>query len=191
MKQAKVEVFNRVTNYLKENLGNRFDLNNVEVYMGGDPSVGDGYLYLVLAKDKKSRSYKGDTYSCWTCWNDKTESLNYGHYDLSKEKAMYILMEHDPVLDGEEAFIVEDINEEEEPSIFANEGQLHKFAKIMLKNYFKAESDYGDTVESLMKYVPISKSKEILEEYNYEVKKGTKEQYQEILKDFNNIERDF
>lgn len=191
MKQAKVEVFNRVINYLKENLGNKCDLNNVEVYMGGDPSVGDGHLYLVIAKDKKSRSNKGDTYSCWTCWNDKTESLNYGHYDLSKENAMYILMEHDPVLEGEEAFIVEDINEEEEPRIFANEGQLHKFAKIMLKNYFETESDYGDTVESLMKYVPISKSKEILEDYNYEVKKGTKEQYQEILKDFNNIERDF
>ena len=141
MKKAKTDVHNRVINYLKENLS-RCDLNNVEVYVGGDPSVGDGHLYLVLAKDKKSRSNKEDTYSCWTCWNDKTESLNFGHYDLSKEDAMYTLMEYDPV-------------------------------------------------DLLMKYVPANKSQEILEDYNYKVTKGTKTQYQEILKDFNNIERDF
>lgn len=189
MKKAKIEVHNRVIKYLKENLS-RCDLNDVEVYVGGDPSVGDGHLYLVLAKDKPSKYRKEDTYSCWTCWNDKTESLNFGHYDLSKEDAMYILMEHEPILDGEEVFIVEDTNEEEEPRVFANEGQLHKFATSMLENYFEADSDYGDVVKSLMKYVPISKSKEILEDYNYEVTKGTKEKYREILNDFENKDFD-
>lgn len=189
MKKAKIDVYNRVIKYLKENLS-RCDLNDVEVYVGGDPSVGEGHLYLVLAKDKPSKYRKEDTYSCWTCWNDKTESLNFGHYDLTKEKAMYILMEHEPILEDSEVFIVEDDNEEEEPRVFANEVQMHKFAKGMLKNYFEASSDYGDVVDSLMGYIPSNKAEEILEDYNYTVTKGTKGQYQEIFKDFENVEKE-
>lgn len=190
MKQAKTEVHNRVVSYLKEHLGGRCDLNNVEVYVGGDPSVGEGHLYLVMAKDRQRKYGKDDTYSCWTCWNDKVGSLNFGHYDLGKDGAMNVLMEHEPILDREEVFIVEDCNEEEEPRIFANEVQMHRFATSMLRGYFEAASDYGDPVGELMKYVPPSKAGELLSDYSYEVSKGTRERYREVLRDFESNQLD-
>lgn len=30
-------------------------------------------------------------YAVWTCWNESTQSLNFGHYDLTKETAIDIL----------------------------------------------------------------------------------------------------
>ena len=36
---------------------------------------------------KNVRSY----FSVWTCWNETTQSLNFGHYDLTKETAIDIL----------------------------------------------------------------------------------------------------
>ena len=30
-------------------------------------------------------------YAVWTCWNETTQSLNFGHYDLDLEDAMDIL----------------------------------------------------------------------------------------------------
>lgn len=36
----------------------------------------DSYLYMVAAK-------KGDgTFAVWTCWNEKLQTLNHGHYGL-------------------------------------------------------------------------------------------------------------
>ena len=39
----------------------------------------DSYLYHVIAK-------RGNSYSCWTSWNETTQSLNFGHYNLVSEK---------------------------------------------------------------------------------------------------------
>ena len=49
----------------------------------------DAYLYSVVArKDDNS-------YTCWSCWNDKTKSLNHGHYGLkSKEEGIEILKDN-------------------------------------------------------------------------------------------------
>lgn len=47
----------------------------------------DSHLYMVSAK-------KGDgTYAVWTSWNQKTESLNHGHYGLQSEEACEKIMD--------------------------------------------------------------------------------------------------
>lgn len=49
----------------------------------------DAYLYSIIAlKDD-------NTYTCWSCWNDKIKSLNHGHYGLkTKEEAIDILKDN-------------------------------------------------------------------------------------------------
>ena len=36
----------------------------------------DSYLWMVSAKKDD------DTYAVWTAWNESSQSLNYGHYNL-------------------------------------------------------------------------------------------------------------
>ncbi len=40
----------------------------------------DSCLYMVSAVKKDG------TYAVWTCWNEITQSLNYGHYGLLSEQ---------------------------------------------------------------------------------------------------------
>lgn len=51
----------------------------------------DNYLYMVLAKKNTD---KENDYAVWTSWNESTQSLNYGHYDLTKDKAKEVLQEY-------------------------------------------------------------------------------------------------
>ena len=37
----------------------------------------DNYLFMVSAINEKD-----GTYAVWTCWNETSQSLNYGHYNL-------------------------------------------------------------------------------------------------------------
>lgn len=37
----------------------------------------DAHLYMVAAKKNRG------SYAVWTSWNESTQSLNYGHYDLA------------------------------------------------------------------------------------------------------------
>lgn len=37
----------------------------------------DSYLFMVSAINEKD-----GTYAVWTCWNETSQSLNYGHYNL-------------------------------------------------------------------------------------------------------------
>ena len=36
----------------------------------------DNYLFMVSAAKEDG------TFAVWTCWNETSQSLNYGHYDL-------------------------------------------------------------------------------------------------------------
>lgn len=45
----------------------------------------DGYLYMVEAKKHCPDKFGRGDWACWTCWNEQTESLGYGHYDLESE----------------------------------------------------------------------------------------------------------
>lgn len=79
------EVVQNVKNYFAK------ELNNYEVIevLRASEHPDDDYLYHVAAKRND------EEYACWTCWNDRTQSLNYGHYNLvSKQVAMDILDEY-------------------------------------------------------------------------------------------------
>lgn len=48
----------------------------------------DDYLYIVKALNVNTLKY-----AVWTSWNTTTESLNYGHYDLTEEQAESVIQE--------------------------------------------------------------------------------------------------
>lgn len=50
----------------------------------------DKYLYMVYAK--KNTALEND-YAVWSSWNERTQSLNHGHYDLTEDKAKEVLQE--------------------------------------------------------------------------------------------------
>lgn len=45
------------------------------------------YIYVVLA-----RQLRGGKWAVWTSWNESTQSLNFGHYDLTEQQAMRLFM---------------------------------------------------------------------------------------------------
>lgn len=47
----------------------------------------DSHLYMVAAKKNTGK------YAVWTSWNDKTQSLNYGHYDVPDMEACDRIMD--------------------------------------------------------------------------------------------------
>lgn len=47
----------------------------------------DSHLYMIAAKKDNG------TFAVWTGWNDKTRSLNYGHYDLKNMETCEAIMD--------------------------------------------------------------------------------------------------
>jgi hypothetical protein len=94
---------NNVPSNVIENVKKYFDkyLPNYEVVkvMRKSSHPLDDYLYMVIARHTNypeiKRQFGCGEYACWTCWNESTQSLNYGHYDLlSEEVAVEIAMEY-------------------------------------------------------------------------------------------------
>lgn len=90
-----MNVKKNVANYFRENLPNY----KVEDILQFSDCPGDDYLYMVIVKNMNYPELKlkfgGGPWVCWTCWNDKTQSLNYGHYDLkSYDQAFEVCMEY-------------------------------------------------------------------------------------------------
>lgn len=80
-------VIEMVQNYFKDGTA----LKNYEV-IGVIPNNSsafseDNYLYRVLAKYVGENEYKTNTYAVWTSFNTSSNSMNYGHYDMSYKKA--------------------------------------------------------------------------------------------------------
>ena len=48
------------------------------------------YIYIVLA-----RQIRGGKWAVWTSWNESTQSLNFGHYDMTEQQAMKLFMNTD------------------------------------------------------------------------------------------------
>lgn len=67
------EVREHIRHYFKVNLPNYTVLEIRQKSTHPD----DGFLYMVSAGKDDS------TYAVWTCWNESTQSLNFGHYGLS------------------------------------------------------------------------------------------------------------
>ena len=47
----------------------------------------DSYLYMVAAKKDDG------TYAVWTCWNEKLQALNHGHYDIGDLETCHKIMD--------------------------------------------------------------------------------------------------
>lgn len=79
------EVIENIKKYLeRENLGELVDV------MRASEHPDDWYLYHVIARKLNvNKVFHNEewSYSCWTAWNETTQSLNYGHYNLSSEIA--------------------------------------------------------------------------------------------------------
>jgi hypothetical protein len=81
-----------VSEKVKENVKKYLEENNlgelVDVMRASD-HPDDEYLYHVIAKKPNTHKYfhNGEwNYSCWTSWNETTQGLNYGHYQLKSEE---------------------------------------------------------------------------------------------------------
>ena len=74
--QVPAEVVEHVKEYLAKNLP-QYELLKV-VRQSDHPD--DHYLYMISAKKRNA-----DEYAAWTCWNETTLSLNFGHYGLVSE----------------------------------------------------------------------------------------------------------
>lgn len=77
-----MSVWNNVRKYFKESLDDRYDLQDIISYS----HPGDSYLYMVIAKHKNYSAIKasigGGPWVVWTTWNESTQSLNGGNYDI-------------------------------------------------------------------------------------------------------------
>lgn len=75
-----------VNKYFAEGHGlNNYEPIAVGQYRGKYESE---YIYVVLG-----RQIIGDRFAVWTCWNETTQSLNHGHYDMTEQAAMRLFFD--------------------------------------------------------------------------------------------------
>ena len=90
-------VLERVSNVL-ERIIDYFDTNDLRYepisVRPCSSNEKDNYLYCVLAKYIGDADFKKDTYAVWTCFNTSTNSMNYGHYDMSYEEACKFFIDY-------------------------------------------------------------------------------------------------
>lgn len=79
--EAPSKVYKNVRSYFAVGHGvENYDLISVR------QKITEDYLYRVMAKNRIVNKY-----AVWTCWNESTQSLNFGHYNLNLDDAMDIL----------------------------------------------------------------------------------------------------
>lgn len=74
------KVKDNILKYFKENL-NQYQVEDIVQY---SEHPDDDYLFMVVAKKVDSQSW-----SWWSCWNNTSLSLTYGHYDYLSQEACY------------------------------------------------------------------------------------------------------
>lgn len=77
------KVTNNIEKYFKENLP-AYEV--VEIRKKSEYEA-DSYLYMVATKKDDG------TYAVWTCWNEKLQTLNHGHYGIHDVESCHKLME--------------------------------------------------------------------------------------------------
>ena len=89
-----ITTFSKVSDIVRFNVQKYFEehLPQYEVVQVG---LSSEYIYRVLAKKKETSLFSPNDFACWTSWNESTQSLNYGHYDLPEWKATQIFMGYD------------------------------------------------------------------------------------------------
>lgn len=88
-----LKIYDNVSEYFKRNNMN-YDVQEIIHH----PGVFCKELYIVIAKHTNypeiKKSYGGGPWVVWSCWNEATQCLNHGHYDiLDYDKAYALAME--------------------------------------------------------------------------------------------------
>ncbi len=99
-------VVSHVEEYFSKHLP---EYKGVEIYRKSN-HPDDSYLYEVVAKRSDNSSFfgEGSEYVCFTSWNEKTQSLNHGHYNVDYEKAIAIAKEnYNDISGNDERFSIE------------------------------------------------------------------------------------
>ena len=79
--EATPQIYKNVRSYFSAGHGvGNYDLVSVR------QKLTETYLYRVMAQNKTTGEY-----AVWTSWNETTQSLNFGHYNLNLDNAMDIL----------------------------------------------------------------------------------------------------
>ena len=79
--EATPQIYKNVRSYFSAGHGVvNYDLVSVR------QKLTETYLYRVMAQNKTTGEY-----AVWTSWNETTQSLNFGHYNLNLDDAMDIL----------------------------------------------------------------------------------------------------
>lgn len=90
LKSAPKHVISNVLDYFKRELPKYTVISVIRKHSETAPD-NDNNLYFVVAKGHNPFS-KGQ-FSCWTCWNDSTRSLNSGHYWLTISECFELALE--------------------------------------------------------------------------------------------------
>ena len=80
-----IDVIDSVIDYLHNSMNDNYQL---ELVTRLSSHADDYYLYIVMAKHKVTNEY-----AVWTSWNTTTKSLNFGHYNLTREQADAVVKE--------------------------------------------------------------------------------------------------
>lgn len=88
-----LKIYDNVKNYFKRNNMN-YDVQ--EIIPNG--SLFNHNLYIVIARHTNypeiKKSYGGGPWVVWSSWNESTQCLNHGHYDIADyDKAYALAME--------------------------------------------------------------------------------------------------
>ena len=88
-----LKIYDNVSEYFKRNNMN-YDVQ--EIIPNGSPF--NHNLYIVIAKHtnypESKKSCGGGPWVVWSCWNEVTQCLNHGHYDiLDYDKAYALAMD--------------------------------------------------------------------------------------------------
>ncbi len=51
----------------------------------------DSHLYMVIADKNNGQP---NSYALWTCYNSSTQSLNHGHYNLTRKQVNALILQH-------------------------------------------------------------------------------------------------
>lgn len=90
LKAAPLGVVLHVKKYLERELPEYTLISVIRKHAETAPD-NDNNLYFVIAK-RKSPSC-GGLFSCWTCWNELTRGLHYGHYEITLGECIELALE--------------------------------------------------------------------------------------------------
>lgn len=90
MSTVPLTIYEHVRDYFKRN---EMDYDLQEIIPSKNPY--DHYLFIVIAKKRNYPDYLKSMgfgpWTVWSTWNERTQSLNYGHYDILNYDKAYAL----------------------------------------------------------------------------------------------------